>query len=92
MKRRKVMIEIIFVNEKDLALKIMLDHLEFIEKKTMLLDTEIRKIAKASDDVKLLVSITGMIETFDNFTMLFTKNKLFRILQTTNSRDINNFI
>lgn len=58
----------------------------------MLLDTERRKMAKASNDVKFLVFITGMIETFYNFTILFTKNKLYCILQKTNSRDINNFI
>ncbi len=60
MKRRNAMKEITWGNQKDLVLKVMLDHLEFIEKQTTLLDTEIRKMAKASEDVKLLMSITGI--------------------------------
>ena len=59
-KRRKAMREIRFNNQKDLVLTTMLDRLEFFEKQIIPLEMEIKKTAKESEDVKLLMSIPGI--------------------------------
>ena len=59
-KRRKAMKEIRFNNQKDLVLKTMIDRLEFFEKQIIPLEREIKKNAKESEDVKLLMSIPGI--------------------------------
>ena len=59
-KRRKAMKEIDFGNQKDLILKTMIDRLEFYEKQIVPLDSEIRKAAKESEDIRLLMSIPGI--------------------------------
>ncbi len=56
-KRRKSMKEIRFGNQKDLVLSTMMDRLEFSEKQIIPFETEIRKKARDSDDVKLLMTI-----------------------------------
>lgn len=53
-KRRKVMNEIGFNNQKDLVLRTMIDRLEFFEKQIFPLEREIKKSLKESEDVKLL--------------------------------------
>ena len=52
--------EIRFNNRKDLVLKTMMDRLEFFEKQIIPLENEIKKTAKESEDVKLLMSIPGI--------------------------------
>jgi transposase len=59
-KRRKAMKEIRFNNQKDLVLTTMLDRLEFFEKQIIPLEMEIKRSAKESEDVKLLMSIPGI--------------------------------
>jgi transposase len=59
-KRRNAMKEIRFNNRKDLVLTTMMDRLEFFEKQIISLENEIKKTAKESEDVKLLMSIPGM--------------------------------
>ena len=59
-KRRKAMKEIRFNNQKDLVLKTMIERLEFFEKQIISLENEIKKTAKESEDVKLLMSIPGI--------------------------------
>lgn len=59
-KRRKAMKEIEFGNQKDLVLSTMIERLEFYEKQVIPLETEIRKIAKDSEDIKLLMTIPGI--------------------------------
>ena len=59
-KRRKAMKEIRFNNQKVLVLTTMIDRLEFFEKQIIPLEREIKKNAKESEDVKLLLSIPGI--------------------------------
>ena len=59
-KRRKAMHEIRFGNQKDIIFKIMMDKLEFYEKQCILLETGIKRAARGSEDVKLLMSIPGI--------------------------------
>ena len=59
-KKRKAMKEIEFGNQKDLVLRTMIERLEFYEKQVIPLETEIRKIAKDAEDIKLLMTIPGI--------------------------------
>ena len=59
-KRRKAMREIRFNNQKDLVLTTMIERLEFFEKQIIPLEMEIKRSAKKSEDVKLLMSIPGI--------------------------------
>ena len=59
-KRREAIKEIRFDNQKDLVLKTMIDRLEFLERKREPLDVEIKKIARDSEDVRLLMTIPGI--------------------------------
>ena len=59
-KRRKAMKEIRFNNQKDIVLTTMIDRLEFFEKQSVSLEVEIKRSAKESEDVKLLMSIPGI--------------------------------
>ena len=56
-KRRVAMNTIKFGNQKDHVLRTMLEQLSFYEQQAFTLDQEIRKNAKVSEDVKLLISI-----------------------------------
>ncbi|MGC8726354.1 MAG: IS110 family transposase [Thermoplasmata archaeon] len=58
--RRKAMKEIRFGNEKDLIFTNMIAQLEFYEKQCIPLDKGIKRIAKESEDVKILLSIPGI--------------------------------
>ena len=49
-----------FGSQKYLVLRTMLERLSFYEKQDFTLDLEIRKNAKVSQDVKLLISIPGI--------------------------------
>ena len=49
-----------FGNQKDLVLRSMLERLSFYEQQAFTLDLEIRKNARVSEDVKLLISIPGI--------------------------------
>ena len=49
-----------FGNQKDLVLRTMLERLSFYEQQAFTLDQEIRKNAKVSEDVKLLISMPGI--------------------------------
>jgi hypothetical protein len=50
-----------FGNQKDLVLRSMLERLSFYEQQAFTLDQEIRKNAKVSEDVKLLISIPAVL-------------------------------
>ena len=52
--------EIRFNNQKDLIMKTMIERLEFFEKQGVSLEVEIKRSAKESEDVKLLMSIPGI--------------------------------
>ena len=49
-----------FGNQKDLVLRSMLERLSFYEQQAFAMEQEIRKNAKVSEDVKLLISIPGI--------------------------------
>ena len=49
-----------FNDERDLILGTMMARLEFLENQCIPLETEIRRIARESDDVKLLMTIPGI--------------------------------
>ena len=59
-KKRKAMKEIEFGNQKDLVLRTMIERLEFYKKQVIPLESEIRKIARDSEDIKLLMIIPGI--------------------------------
>ena len=59
-KRREAIKEIRFDDQKDFVLKTMIDRLEFLERKREPLDVEIKKIARDSEDVRLLMTIPGI--------------------------------
>ena len=52
--------DIKFGNQKDLVLSTMMDRLEFYEKQIIPLESEIKKIAWDSEDVKLLLTFLGI--------------------------------
>lgn len=58
--RRDAMKEITFNDNRDLVLKTMMDRLEFLEKQCIPLQDEIKKNAKESEDIKLLMTIRGV--------------------------------
>ncbi|MEM4058519.1 MAG: transposase [Thermoplasmata archaeon] len=59
-KRTKAIKDIQFGDQRDLVLKTMMNHLEFLEKQETPIEKEIKKIARANDDVKLLMTIKGV--------------------------------
>ncbi|MCL5068201.1 MAG: IS110 family transposase, partial [Thaumarchaeota archaeon] len=59
-RRREAIKAFKFSDERDLILQTMMDRLEFLEKQCIPLEIEIRRIAKESDDVKLLMTIPGI--------------------------------
>ena len=59
-KRRTAIKNIRFNNQKDLALKTMMERVEFLGKQRESLDMETKRIAKDNEDVKLLMTITGI--------------------------------
>ncbi len=59
-KRRDVILAIKFNNEKDIVLKTMLDRLEFLEKQMPDIEEAIKKRAKDSEDIRLLMTIHGI--------------------------------
>jgi len=58
--RRRAILSLKFNDDRDLVLKTMMKRLEFLENQCIPLDDEIRKIAKRSDDVKLIMTIPGV--------------------------------
>ena len=59
-KRREAIRSLRFNDERDLVLGTMLDRLEFLERQCLPLEESVRANAKLSDDVRLLMSITGV--------------------------------
>ena len=59
-KRREAMNAITFGNQKDIVLSSMINRLSFYEQQAFTMEQEIRKNAKVSEDVKLLISIPGI--------------------------------
>ena len=59
-KRRESIRSLRFNDERDLVLGTMLDRLEFLERQCLPLEESVRANAKLSDDVRLLMSITGV--------------------------------
>ncbi|MCL5785172.1 MAG: IS110 family transposase [Candidatus Thermoplasmatota archaeon] len=59
-KRRGAMKKIRFGNQKDLVLKTLMDRLDFQERQIIPLETEIKRMARESGDVRLLMSIPGI--------------------------------
>jgi transposase len=57
--RRLAISSLRFNDQRDLVLKTMMERLEFLEGQCIPLECEIRKAAKKSDDVKLLLTIPG---------------------------------
>jgi len=57
--RRHAILSLKFNDDRDLVLKTMMERLEFLESQCIPLDDEIRKIARRSDDVKLIMTIPG---------------------------------
>jgi transposase len=60
LRRRDAMRSLNFGDNRDLVMKTMLDRLEFLEMQCVPLENEIRKVAKESEDVKLLMTISGV--------------------------------
>jgi len=59
-KRRHAIRSLRFHDERDLVLGTMMDRLHFLEKQCTPLEDSVRENAKLSDDVKILMSITGV--------------------------------
>jgi transposase len=59
-KRRLAIRSLRFDDKRDLILSTMLDRLEFLEKQRGPLEDGVRENAKVSDDVRILMSITGV--------------------------------
>ena len=59
-KKRNAMKKIEFGNQKDLVLSTIIERLEFYKKQVIPLESEIRKIARDSEDIKLLMTIPGI--------------------------------
>lgn len=58
--RRKAIHSLRFDDTRDLVLKTMMDRLEFLEGQCAPLEQEIKKFARESEDVKILMSIKGV--------------------------------
>jgi len=58
--RRLALASLKFNDQRDLVVKTMLDRLEFLEGQCIPFENEIRKMARGSDDVKLLITIPGV--------------------------------
>ena len=74
-KRMAAMNTIKFGNQKDLVLRTMLEWLSFYEQQAFTLDQEIRKNAKISGSVKLLISIPGIDFNFASLLSSFIGDK-----------------
>jgi transposase len=59
-KRRHAIRSLRFQDERDLVLGTMMDRLQFLERQCTPLEDSVRKNAKLSDDVKILMTITGV--------------------------------
>jgi transposase len=59
-KRRRAIRMLRFHDKRDLVLGTMMDRLHFLEKQCIPLEDSVRENAKLSDDVKILMSITGV--------------------------------
>jgi len=59
-KRRHAILSLRFDDKRDLILRTMMDRLEFLEGQCIPLEDSVRMNARVSDDVKLLMSITGV--------------------------------
>jgi len=59
-KRRHAILSLRFDDKRDLILGTMMDRLEFLEGQCIPLEDSVRENARVSDDVKLLMSITGV--------------------------------
>jgi len=59
-KRREAIRSLKFNDERDLVLGTMMDRLEFLDRQCLPLEESVRANAKLSDDVRLLMSITGV--------------------------------
>ena len=59
-KRRRAIRSLRFHDERDLVLGTMMDRLQFLEKQCTPLEDSVRKNARVSDDVRILMSITGV--------------------------------
>ncbi len=59
-KRRYSILAISFNNEKDIVLKTMLDRLEFLENHILDIEEAIKKRARNSEDIRLLMTIPGI--------------------------------
>jgi transposase len=60
LKRRRAIRSLRFHDERDLVLTTMMDRLQFLEKQCTPLEDSVRENAKLNDDVKILMSITGV--------------------------------
>jgi transposase len=60
LKRRHAIHSLRFQDERDLVLSTMMDRLQFLERQCTPLEDSIRENASLSDDVKILMSITGV--------------------------------
>jgi len=58
--RRRTIRSLRFHDKRDLVLGTMMDRLDFLEKQCRPLEDSVRENAKLSDDVKILMSITGV--------------------------------
>ena len=58
--RKKAILAIRFGNQKDIVLKSMMDRLSFFGEQAISMEREIRKTARISEDVKLLITIPGI--------------------------------
>jgi len=59
-RRRHAIRSLRFHDERDLVLGTMMDRLQFLEKQCAPLEESVRKNARVSDDVKILMTITGV--------------------------------
>jgi len=59
-RRRRAIHSLRFDDKRDLILRTMMDRLEFLERQCIPLEDSVRENARVSDDVRLLMSITGV--------------------------------
>ncbi len=73
-KRRQAISALKFNDNRDLVLDTMMDRLEFLEQQCIPLEDKVKESARLSDDVKLLMTITGVDFYLASLTSSFIGN------------------
>ena len=74
-RRRRAIRSLRFKDERDLILGTMMDRVEFLERQCIPLEDTVRENAKVTDDVRILMSITGV-----DYYLAYSKKKVRLVL------------